>query len=154
MSVRWVLFGVDNLMSKWKDGKELWLIWKWTEIKTKTKLCLCHNCEVLRDEKWLKSRSNVQLQRGSHEQAGGEAGRRIQEHSEQLCPRTVEDAWRPVRGWMGGKMEGWMGDITAAEQSFVLPSRLRSVCLCGVWGRLRAALRASCSNSWLHYSTH
>lgn len=54
-------------------------------------MCLCHKCEVWRDEKWLKSRSNVQLQRGSHEQAGGEAGRRIQEHSEQLCPRTVED---------------------------------------------------------------
>lgn len=55
---------------------------------------------------------------------------------------------------MGGKMKEWMGDIAAAEQSWGLPFRLRILYLCGVWGRLRAALRASCTYSWLHYSTH
>lgn len=150
MSTLWVLFCVDdNLSSKGKDGNELWLLLFWTEMKK-----CWNNCEMWRYVKWLGSQSNFQLQRGNHEQAGGEAGRRIQEHSERLCPRTVEDGWRPGRGWMGGKMEELMGDITAAEQSCGLPSRLRSVCLCGVWGRLRAALRASCSYSWLHYSTH
>lgn len=40
----------------------------------------------------LTNRSNVQLQRGNHEQAGGEAGRRIQEHSERLW-KMDEDQW-------------------------------------------------------------
>lgn len=42
-----------------------------------------------------------------------------------------------MNGWKDGQVE-WM-DSGVAEQSWVLPSCLRSVCLCGVWGRLREA---------------
>lgn len=60
-------------------------------------------CEETKGE--LKNRSNVQLQRGNHEQAGGEAGRRIQEHSERLCGRWMKTSER-MNGWKDGGING------------------------------------------------
>lgn len=55
---------------------------------------------------------------------------------------------------MGGKMEAWMGDMAAVwtELRLTFPSEE----FVSVWslGQTESSLRASCSYSWLHYSTH
>lgn len=53
--------------------------------------------------------------------------------------RRMEDMVNEDQGkdeWVERWTSEWK-DSGAAEQSWVLPSYLRSVCLCRVWGRLR-----------------
>lgn len=133
MSVHWVLFGVVDLMSKWKDGKELWLIWKWTEIKTKTKSFLCHNCEVWRDEKWLKVEVMCSCREGAMSR---QVGRQVGEYRS-TASNCVPGQWKMDEDqWEDERVERWRDEWVISQQLNRVLSYLPvwGVCVCAESG--------------------
>lgn len=112
-----------------------------------------------RERRWLNSEGALQVERGRSRRLG-EAGRRTLV----ACPTTTAppapEGWKTwwmktserTDGWKDGRADGWRVEQLNRGGSY-LP--VWGVCACAESGAdWRPAGKASCSNSWLLYSTH